>query len=143
MATDDYWLDTGRPELYLQANLDVLGGRRRHDACEAIAPGAVVDPTASVVDTIVAGTARLGAGSVVERSVVLDGAVIADGAQVTDSVVMGRVEAGAVVSSSVIGAPAYRGSVAAMSAPRSTCSRWANCPKARIARVAFAESTCA
>jgi ADP-glucose pyrophosphorylase len=36
--------------------------------------------------------------------VILDGAVIADGAQVTDSVVMGHVEAGAVVSSSVIGA---------------------------------------
>ena len=29
LATDDYWIDTGRPELYLQANLDLVGGRRR------------------------------------------------------------------------------------------------------------------
>ena len=27
MATDDYWIDTGRPELYLQANLDLVNGR--------------------------------------------------------------------------------------------------------------------
>ena len=26
VATDDYWLDVGRPELYLQANLDLLAG---------------------------------------------------------------------------------------------------------------------
>ncbi|MFZ9483039.1 MAG: sugar phosphate nucleotidyltransferase [Ilumatobacteraceae bacterium] len=104
MATDDYWLDTGRPELYLQANLDVLGGRRRHDSCTPVADGAVVDATASVVDTVVARSARVGASASVVRSVILDGAVIADGAQVTDSVVMGHVEAGAVVSSSVIGA---------------------------------------
>lgn len=104
MATDDYWLDTGRPELYLQANLDVLHGVRRHDSCEAVAAGADVDPTASIVDALVARTARVGAGAEVRGSVILDGAVIADGAQVTDSVVMGHVEAGAVVSSSVIGA---------------------------------------
>ena len=36
MATDDYWLDTGRPEYYLQANLDVVAGRRRHDRCVAV-----------------------------------------------------------------------------------------------------------
>ena len=30
MATDDYWIDTGNPELYLQANLDLLDGTRRH-----------------------------------------------------------------------------------------------------------------
>ena len=28
MATDDYWIDTGRPETYLKANLDVIDGRR-------------------------------------------------------------------------------------------------------------------
>ena len=27
-ATDDYWIDTGRPELYLQANLDLIRGLR-------------------------------------------------------------------------------------------------------------------
>ena len=28
MATDDYWLDAGNPELYLRANLDLLDGTR-------------------------------------------------------------------------------------------------------------------
>ena len=28
VATDDYWIDAGRPELYLQANLDLVSGRR-------------------------------------------------------------------------------------------------------------------
>ena len=32
LATDDYWIDTGRPELYLQANLDLLDGAATH-AC--------------------------------------------------------------------------------------------------------------
>lgn len=104
LATDDYWLDTGRPELYLQANLDVLRGMRSHDTCEPVAPGAVVDPSATVDESVVATGARIGARAVVLRSVVLDGAVIVDGAQVTDSVVMGHVGAGAVVSASVIGA---------------------------------------
>ena len=29
MSTDDYWLDTGRPEQYLQANLDLLAAPPR------------------------------------------------------------------------------------------------------------------
>ena len=28
LATDDYWIDAGRPELYRQANLDLVNGRR-------------------------------------------------------------------------------------------------------------------
>jgi mannose-1-phosphate guanylyltransferase len=103
-ATDDYWLDTGRPELYLAANLDVLLGRRRHDRCEAVQEGAVVHPGASLVDAVVSAGATVAAGAIVTRSVVLPGAVIGDGAAVTDSVVMGRIGAGADVRDSVIGA---------------------------------------
>ena len=33
LATDDYWIDTGQPEFYLKANLDVLSGIRRNDRC--------------------------------------------------------------------------------------------------------------
>ena len=28
MATDDYWIDTGRPDTYLKANLDLIDGTR-------------------------------------------------------------------------------------------------------------------
>ncbi len=43
VATDDYWIDAGRPELYLAANLDLLSGVRRFDRCEPIDDTADVD----------------------------------------------------------------------------------------------------
>ena len=42
LATDDYWIDAGRPELYLAANLDLLGDLRVHDRCEPIDAEALV-----------------------------------------------------------------------------------------------------
>ena len=103
MATDDYWVDTGRPELYLQANLDVLAGTRRHDRCAGVHDDATVSPSASVQHSIVAAGSSVGAATL-SRSVLLPGAVVDDGAVVTDSVIMGRVGAGAVVHNSVLGA---------------------------------------
>lgn len=103
MATDDYWVDTGRPELYLQANLDVLAGTRRHDRCVGVHDDATVSPSALVQHSIVGATSVVGAATVA-RSVLLPGAVVDDGAVVTDSVIMGRVGAGAVVHNSVLGA---------------------------------------
>ena len=104
MASDDYWVDTGRPELYLQANLDLLSGVRRYDRCTPVHPDAQVDGTAMLDHAIVGPGAIIGAGATVTRSVVLSGAVVEAGAMVTDSVVMGRVGAGAVVQQSVLGA---------------------------------------
>ena len=103
MATDDYWVDTGRPELYLQANLDVLAGTRRHDRCVSVHDDATVSSLAAVQHSIVGARSSVGAATVT-RSVLLPGAVVDDGAVVTDSVIMGRVGAGAVVHNSVLGA---------------------------------------
>ena len=61
MATDDYWLDAGRPDLYRQANLDVIAGRRRHIRGEALAATAEVDPSAEVRNSVV-GDRRRGRG---------------------------------------------------------------------------------
>lgn len=104
MATDDYWIDTGRPDTYLAANLDVVRGVRRHDRCTAVHPSAVLDPSAEVVDSVVGAGASVGAGARVSGSVLLSGSAVGDGAAVADSVVMGRVGSGAQVRSSVIGA---------------------------------------
>lgn len=102
VATDDYWLDTGRPELYLQANLDLLRGRRSL-RCDAVASGAVVDTTARLDEAMVdAGTVVM-ADAVVERSVLLDGAVVESGARLDGCIVMGRVGAGAAVVDTVVG----------------------------------------
>ncbi|MFN6118734.1 MAG: sugar phosphate nucleotidyltransferase [Actinomycetes bacterium] len=106
MASDDYWIDTGRPDLYLQANLDLVQGRRPHLSCTPIADGATVEPGAQVVDSVVDDGAHVAAGARVERSVLLRGASVEAGAVVADSVRMGRVGAGADVAGLVLGAGA-------------------------------------
>ena len=114
MATDDYWIDTGKPDLYLAANLDLVTGRRRLDRCEPVADGADVHPEAVVIDSVVDAGATVHGGAHVERSVILAGAVIEAGALVADSIVMGTVSAGASVRDSVIGAGAVVDSAEAL-----------------------------
>ena len=104
MATDDYWLDTGHPELYLQANLDVVDGLRAHDRCDAVHSEAHVAADAVIESSVVGARAHVGPGAVVRRSVLLPDAVVAAGAVVADSVVMGRVGERAAVDRTVLGA---------------------------------------
>lgn len=106
MATDDYWIDTGKPDLYLAANLDLVTGRRPQHRCEPVVEGADVHPDAVVIDSIVDAGATVHAGARIERSVILAGAVVEQGAVVVDSVAMGHVRSGASVHDSVIGAGA-------------------------------------
>lgn len=109
-ATDDYWIDVGRPELLIQANLDRLSGAV--DAAvdhpvsggRGIADDADVHASASVVDSVVAAGVVIGAGATVERSVVLAGARVGERAIVRDSIVMGVIEPGAEVSAVTVGA---------------------------------------
>jgi mannose-1-phosphate guanylyltransferase len=105
IATDDYWIDAGRPELFLRANLDMLAGSRRRVADRpAIAPGATVDRDAHVIDSVIADGVHVGARSVVRGSLLLPGAHVADGASVVDSIVAGSVGELSTVESSVLGA---------------------------------------
>lgn len=106
MATDDYWIDTGKPDLYLAANIDLVAGRRPYDRCEPVAPTAVVASTAEVRESVVADGVEVGERATVTRSVLLHGSHVAPGAVVEDSVVMGRVGNGAHLVSCVIGAGA-------------------------------------
>jgi len=101
--TDDYWIDTGRPDTYLAANLDVLSGRRAHDRCEPIDPSAAVDPTADVTGSLVGAGATIGAGARVNGSVILPGARIDEGADVNGSIIAGRVGVRARVRDVVLG----------------------------------------
>jgi len=112
VATDDYWLDVGRPELYLQANLDLLAGR--YDATlpslvadgAGVDPGAMVSPGSVVSDSVIAAAVPVGPGSRVHRSVLLAGSSVGQDVTVEDSVVMGTVADGAVLTGAVIGASA-------------------------------------
>ncbi len=103
MPTDDYWLDTGNPALYLQANLDLLSGLRPLHPTVAIHEGARVDASASVTNSIVADGVSIAANATVSDSVMLPGAVVHERAVVANSVIMGRIGEAANVTNSVLG----------------------------------------
>lgn len=88
VESDDYWIDAGTPAAYLQAQLDLIDGRRVGGEATAISPAAIV-----------------GAGADVAHSVVMHGASVAAGAHVTDSVLLpgARIDSGAMVDGSIIG----------------------------------------
>ena len=105
MATDDYWIDAGRPELFLQANLDLVTGRRRER--RRAGPRRRRARRRRRRAAAVIGRGRVvGAGATVTRSVVLPGATVGAGAVVEDSIVMGTVGDRARVVRAVVGAGA-------------------------------------
>ncbi len=112
MATDDYWIDVGRPELLLQANLDRLAGRYDTTLTHPVSGGNGVDPDAVVAidallsGSVVAADVEIGSRSVVTRSVLLAGSRIGDDVVVQDSVVMGRVADRAQLRDAVVGVAA-------------------------------------
>jgi NDP-sugar pyrophosphorylase family protein len=112
-SDDSYWLDTGTPSAYLDANFDYLDQRRG----PIVAPG-LVDRGQSVyvdgdsdVEGEVVGPSVLFSGCViepgarVEHSIVGPGSVVSSGAVVADSVLMEgcHVAADAKVAGSVMG----------------------------------------
>ena len=113
MASDAYWLDTGTPAAYLQANADLLAGVRPGPP----APGArqvslgIWTLGAPIVRGEVRPTSLLGAGAqvghdaMVTSSVIGARAVVERGAQVENSVLLpgARVGAGARVVGSILG----------------------------------------
>ena len=103
MATDDYWIDAGRPELYLAANLDLLGEVRRFDRCDPVASTASVATDASIRHSIVGDGATVGPGAVVVDSVLLPHARVGQGAHVERSLVMGAVGVDATAVDSMVG----------------------------------------
>ena len=105
MPTDDYWIDTGQPDLYLQANLDVINGCRGVDhRAIAVQPGAVLHPSVKISGSVVSNCVDIGHDAIIVNSVLLDGAVIGSGATVEHSVVMGHIGRGAKVMNCVVGA---------------------------------------
>ena len=122
----DYWTDTGTPLQYLEAQLDLVTGRRPGPPAPGAAcrPGGVwtigeVDIAADLVGPAVVGTgATVERGASVEGSVIGAGARVRAGARVHDSVLLPGVEVGrdAVVSRSIVGTGATVGEGAEVSA---------------------------
>lgn len=103
MATDDYWLDTGRPDQYLQANLDSIRGARSV-ASGGVHPNAIIDAEAIVVESVIGRGASVAAGATVTDSLLLPNAVVGTGSVIERSIVAGEVGGHAVVTDAVVGA---------------------------------------
>jgi mannose-1-phosphate guanylyltransferase len=102
VATNDYWIDAGRPELYLAANLDLITGRRAISV-DPIAADSRIAPDASIEISVVDDGAVVESGASIRGSLLLPGARVRAGAAVIDSIVAGEVGSGACVVRSVIG----------------------------------------
>jgi mannose-1-phosphate guanylyltransferase len=87
-ALDDesYWIDTGTPSTYIQAQLDLTEGLRG-EPVSGIHDDARIAPGATVVRSVVGPDASVAAGARVEGAVVLAGAEVAEGAVVDGSII--------------------------------------------------------
>jgi NDP-sugar pyrophosphorylase family protein len=126
-----YWLDTGRPHLYLEANRHVLEGRLSwtpsgteiedglwvepevvHDKVDVIRPaaigyGAVIEPGARLFGrTVIGRNAIVRSGARLEDCVLFDGVEVCSDAEVVDSIVCANacIGAGTRMDRSIIGA---------------------------------------
>lgn len=137
-TTDDYWIDLGKPEQYLDAHRDVLAGRM---PLLAVEPGATgegaaslanvaklhlpvhadagvqVDRTAEIGPNLVLGADTfVGAGAIVRDSVLWDGVIIEDEAMIEGAIIASgarigrgaRVEPGSVIGHDAVVAPGER-----------------------------------
>jgi mannose-1-phosphate guanylyltransferase len=83
-----YWLDIGTPETYLKASSDILEGFVETADVQRIGPNGAVAPDAHIGSTVVLGDGvTVGAGSRVERSVVLQGSEIGANCVLEDCIV--------------------------------------------------------
>ncbi|TAM60407.1 NDP-sugar synthase [bacterium] len=106
-ATEDYWIDIGKPENYLKANLDTLRGtmplRTPGPSQEAavkqpcfVGINARVDRQAEVGPGVVLGRGcRVAAHARIYESVLWDGVVVEEGASIEGAIIAGDVRVGA------------------------------------------------
>ncbi len=135
-VTNDYWLDVGRPQQYLQAHGDVLDRKLSLDAPEAmpsergtwwylgalnlppnvrppsyLGTDVAIDETAIVGPYAVLGErCRVGPGASIRDSIVWDDVEIGENAQINDAILASKVRVGRgaiVTSGAVIGHDAH------------------------------------
>ena len=83
-----YWLDIGTPATYLKATSDILEGLVDTADVERIGAGCSIASGAHVGSTAVLGPGvAVGAGSRVDRAVLLEGATVGEGCELSDCVV--------------------------------------------------------
>jgi mannose-1-phosphate guanylyltransferase len=117
--SESYWLDIGTPERYLQGTFDIIEGKvdtavRERLGSDWLAVDAAADVRGRVIPpavlergvrvgegahvgslVVLAGDVSIGAGSTVERAVILNGAEIGDGCTLRDCIVAAGCRVGA------------------------------------------------
>ena len=101
MATSGYWIDAGRPDTYVQANIDIAS-QMESPADRAVHEQAKVSAMAHVVDSIIGAGVSVGDGSTVLHSVLLEGATIGSDVHVERSIIKGRVGDGARIEDCIV-----------------------------------------
>jgi mannose-1-phosphate guanylyltransferase len=101
-ATDDYWIDAGRPDTYVRANLD-LSQRKHGYSVVAVSTKAEIAKSATISQSMIADDCKVGENAQVLRSVLLNGAKVEANAVVIDSAVMGHIGSFAEVTSCLVG----------------------------------------
>lgn len=101
MVDDAYWLDTGTPATFLQANIDVLNGRDS----ERVLPDLVgttwrhstsrVAASAHVVNAVIDRDCVVGENVVLDGVILMPGAVVHDNVQIRSSIIGPRAVIGA------------------------------------------------
>jgi mannose-1-phosphate guanylyltransferase len=114
MVDGAYWLDTGTPQAYLQANVDILNGRQgMHEFTDIVDCSwrhatSTVDPSATLTNSVVDSGCVVGANVILDEAVLLPGAIV---------------QADCVIRSSIIGPGAVIGRYSQLGA---TCVVGAN-----------------
>ncbi len=83
--SENYWIDTGTPITYLQAQLDLLEGGIRGSLNSGIDASAVIEGV--VENSVIGAEVLVGKGAVVRESILLAGAKVNEGAFVSNSIV--------------------------------------------------------
>jgi mannose-1-phosphate guanylyltransferase len=93
MADHAYWLDTGTPQLYLQANIDMLKGRNAQYDFHGVVDGswrassATIDPSTMIRNAVIDAGCVVGADVVLEDSVLLPGAIVQSGCEIRSCII--------------------------------------------------------
>ena len=102
MSSNDYWIDAGRPDTFISANVHV-SKRAKKKADAPIHPTASVDATAVILDSVIGENVSVLDGARIQHSVLLPGAIVGQGSVVIDSLVMGKLGSNSRVTGSIIG----------------------------------------
>ena len=93
MPDNAYWLDTGTPQAFLQANIDLMLGKIGGLGARGVVdgswrePSASIDESAQVVNAVIDRQCVIEANVILERSVLLPGAVVEHGTVVRSSII--------------------------------------------------------